>query len=113
MGASKFLLAIFGVLTLLILGDDVSTYLCLTVPSPHHNVSEMNPVSAWMFGLLGIIPALALQGAVKGVGMVVLYRLAMRKPHTYKLIAWGMGIALIPSLFANVNNWRILYVITG
>jgi len=112
-GANKLLLAIFGVLALLILGDDVSTYLCLTTPSENYNTTEANPLSAWMFGLMGIIPALTLQGVVKGGGMVVLYKMGtLWNPRTYKLIAWGMGGAVLVTLLANLNNWYTLYIIT-
>ena len=114
MGASKLLLSIFGALTLLILGDDISTYLCLTAAAPDYVVSEANPLSAWMFGLIGIIPALALQGVVKGAGMAILYKMAtLWSPRTYKLIAYGMGFAVVVTLGANLNNWYVLYVITG
>jgi len=65
-----------------------------------------------MFNLMGMIPAFALQGTLKGIGMVILYRLAMRRPHTYKLVAWGMSGAAVVTLLVNLNNWRIVYVIT-
>lgn len=112
-GASKLLLSIFGVLYLLVLGDCVSTYLCLTTPSPNHNISEANPVSAWTFSLIGLVPGLTLMAAGKAIGLVILYRLAMSKAHTYWLIAGGMSVALFITLYANLNNWYILYVITS
>jgi hypothetical protein len=109
---SKLLLSIFGILYLLVLGDCVSTYFCLTVEAPGYSIYEANPLSEAVFSAVGMMEGLALMAGLKALGLVVLYKMAMNNTHTYLLIAIGMACAALITLLVNVNNWYILYVVT-
>ena len=106
---NKLLLFALSLLLLLVLGDNLSTYLCLTSPARGHIVSEVNPISAWMFGYLGLVPSIAIQMVLKVVGVVFLYWWARTRADTCRRITVGVSIASLMALVANVNNWWIYY----
>lgn len=111
--ASNFLLVLFSLLYLLIIGDCVSTYLCLTTISDTYRVWEGNLISAWLFELVGLVPGLVLFALVKAVGLVWLYRLAMKSERRYIWIVSMMSVAFCITAYANFNNWRILHLMGG
>jgi len=106
---NKLLLFALSLLLLLLLGDNLSTYLCLTSPDRGHIVSEMNPISAWMFGSLGLVPSLTIQMVIKVIGVVFLYWWAKTRADTCRRITVGVSVAALMVLGANVNNWWIYY----
>jgi hypothetical protein len=108
---SKFLAEVMGLLFLLILGDFVSTYLCLTTPNEFYKVWEVNPLSAWMFGVMGIVPALALQAAIKGGALIWCHHWSQRSMLHYRVMWIMMLGALLITGYANVNNWQIYHLL--
>ncbi len=52
--------------------DHWTTYLCLRSPVAGFEVSEANPIAAWLFELIGLVPALALDGVVTLVAVLFL-----------------------------------------
>lgn len=38
--------------------DNWTTWVCLREPVPGHLVTELNPVAAWLFGAVGLLPGL-------------------------------------------------------
>ena len=109
---NKLLLSSLFLLLFLGLGDCVSTYLCLSVSSPDYYVSEVNPLSAWAFDLVGIVPGLVILSAPKIAGLAVLYKLAMSRGNTYWPITGGLILSVVLVFVANINNWYILHVLT-
>ncbi len=64
---------------LLTAADHWTTYLCLRAPVPGWQVSEANPIAAWLFQSLGLVPGILLDSAV-----------------TLVAIAFLLGTALVP-----------------
>jgi hypothetical protein len=66
-----------GLIVALTAADHWSTYVCLTEVVPGWQVSEANPLAAWLFGAFGLVPGLAIDTAVTlaAVGMLVQTRL--------------------------------------
>jgi hypothetical protein len=64
---------------LLTAADHWTTYLCLRAPVPGWQVSEANPIAAWLFQSLGLVPGILLDGAV-----------------TLAAIAFLLGTAVVP-----------------
>ncbi len=104
---SKLLLPIFCVVLLLIVGDCVSTYYCLTTPSPGIRVWEANPLAEWLFQKVGLVPGLALHVVVKGILLVLLYRLTERSKVSRRIILGGMTGAALLMGYVNYSNWSI------
>jgi hypothetical protein len=59
------LAAIFMAVTL---ADAYTTWACLHNPIP--GVTEANPITAWLFGLMGLVPSLILDGIVTALAAV-------------------------------------------
>jgi len=67
------------------LADHWSTWLCLHAPVPGWYVAEANPVAAWLFARVGLVPGLLLDSALTLVALTVLAR-ARRVPEAAKLV---------------------------
>ena len=109
MEASRLLLPIFCVILLLVVGDNVSTYYCLTIPSDTFQVVEVNPLSRWLFQKVGLTTGLVLNGIYKGILMVPLYRLAKRSESRSKVVLFMSVVGLLIMSYANYNNWSVYY----
>jgi len=92
------LAALVAVLTLL---DHWTTWLCLRGSVPGWEVSEANPVAAWLFSALGLLPGLAVDTAVTA-GAVLFVLQTTRLPRFAK----GLCLALLVGTtgFAVLNN---------
>jgi len=106
-GANKLLLSIFGILYLLVIGDCVSTYLCLTTFNDGYTAWEGNLVSAWLFQQLGLIPGLGAMLVAKALGIVILNVLSKRSRSNYVVVLVGMIGAVLITGYVNYNNWYV------
>lgn len=109
----NLLVDVMTVLFLLIIGDHVSTYLCLTTPTETYKVWEVNPISAWGFGLIGLVPTLILQLVIKGVALVWAYRWAQRSMLHYRFMWFIMIGAVLITGYVNYNNFYIYMLLRG
>ena len=105
----KFLLSILSLFLLLSLGDNLSTYLCLTHSTGENITSEINPISAWMFSLIGILPWLAIQTGIKVTVVVYIYKLSIKSRSNYNRLTAAMVLVTLLVFAANVNNWWIYH----
>lgn len=93
-------------LTLLLTGaDHLTTWLCLRSPVPGWEVTEANPLAAWLFDSLGLVPGLLLDSAVTlaAVGCFLVTPLVPRDAKA--------GFFLVVSVWtgwAVVNNVRAI-----
>jgi hypothetical protein len=110
----RFLPDILGLLFLLILGDCLSTYLCLTSPVPEGwQVTEVNLISVWMFENWGLVPGLIVFATVKGIALYLMYHWVMTWPlWAYRLWTLIMVGAVILTALVNYNNWSIYAVLS-
>ena len=109
---SRTLLVILCVVFALVVGDCVSTYLCLTAPVLEEiEVWEANPLSEWLFQTIGLVPGLLAFVAVKAAGLVIIYHWGKRSPG--ECLLWSVmmvGAALITA-YVNYNNFYIYYLL--
>ncbi len=85
--------------------DHWTTYLCLRAPVAGFDVMEGNPLAAWLFDQIGLVPGLLLDTLVTIGAIVVVIRSAIL-PHGLKL---GFFAAVcVWTGFAVVNNLAIL-----
>jgi hypothetical protein len=94
-------------LFLLIVGDCVSTYFCLTTASDEYQVWEFNPISDWMFQAWGLIPGLLVFVLVKGLGLIYLYKRASVSILRHKIVCVFIVGAILITGYVNYNNWSI------
>jgi hypothetical protein len=71
--------------------DHWTTYLCLREPVAGFEVIEANPLAAWLFARLGLVPGLALDGAIT-LAAVAFLLATPRLSHPVK-VAVLLGIA--------------------
>lgn len=109
----QFLLGLIFFYLFLVIGDCVSTYLCLTTPTDEYNVGEANLLSAWLFAQVGLVQGLALSTMIKATLSVWLYRIVQSRPHLLTFSTLGMAFAVSSTLWANLNNWYIWSVISS
>ena len=109
---SKALLAILCVLFVLIVGDCVSTYLCLTTPVPEGlSVWEANPISEWMFQRWGIVSGLTIFVLSKGIALIIVWKWAHTSPGHMLLFLVMMSGATLITAYVNYNNFYIYYLL--
>lgn len=107
MTKNSLLLELFLVLFLLIAGDCVSTYLCLTTFSERYLAWEANPVTAWLFAAIGLLPGLSLMLVGKSLMFIPLYKLAQLSRGLYRFILLGTLLAVLLTAWVNYNNWSL------
>jgi hypothetical protein len=110
---NKVFISVLCVVFLLVLGDCVSTYLCLSTPAPEHlNVWEANLLSAWSFQAIGLVPGLVAFIAIKAAGLVIIYNWAQRGSRE-RLIFTGLmvGVAVMTA-YVNYNNFYIYHLLS-
>lgn len=94
-----------ALIALLVLGDGISTYLCLTqVPGGQ----EMNPLVIPLINWLGVGPAMWLSGCARTAGALWLYRMASTGELRRWVVLVGFTFAIALTLAANINNWFLL-----
>ena len=100
------MLALFVALALLLsAADHWTTYLCLRTPIAGWEVTEANPLAAWLFHSLGLVEGLLLDSAVTVLAMGFLWT-TPRLPRSAKLGFLGIVIAWTGA--AVLNNMRAL-----
>ena len=93
-----------SLILLLVLGDGISTYLCLTqVPGGQ----EANPLIIPFINWLGVGAAMWLSVCARSAGALWLYRMAGTGELRRWVVLVGFTFAIALTLFANVNNWEI------
>jgi len=108
----NLLFVILCVLFVLIVGDCVSTYLCLTTPPPEDiRVWEVNPVSAWMFERWGIVSGLVIFVLVKAIALIFIWKWAHRSPKRMLVSTWLMSGAILMTAYVNYNNFYIYHLL--
>lgn len=88
--------------------DHWTTYLCLREPVEGFLVSEANPLAAWLFDAIGLVPGLLLDSAVT-VAAVLLVQSTARVPAVAK--AFLFLVVGASTLGAVANNLRALEVL--
>ena len=95
-----FLIGLFLVATL---GDHLTTWACLSNPVPGWEVSEVNPVSAWLFSSFGLVPGLLLDGIVT---IWVAVWVGYTKVFTVRFKVLYLLFVLACTLYAVNNNYH-------
>ena len=92
------------IIIILIWGDSLSTYLCLTqVPGGQ----EANPLVIPFINWLGVGPAMWVSGLARSAGSLWLYNMAKTGEMRKAVVLVGFTWVIALTLFANVNNWDI------
>lgn len=113
MAVSKPLVDVMLLLFLLIIGDNVSTYLCLTTSTETYKVWEANPISAWLFQSVGMVNGMILQLITKGIALVWLYHYSTKSMMHYRLVWFMMLGAVLITGYVNYSNWSIYALLRG
>jgi hypothetical protein len=100
----RFLLG--GLVLVLNLLDNATTFLCLRSPVLGFEVFEANPVARWLFDGVGLIEGLFLETALTSAAVLFLV-LTPRIPRGPKLVLLGF-LALLPA-WAVANNVDVMY----
>lgn len=97
--APQLLSILLGLTVLVTAADHWTTYLCLRDPVPGWEVTEANPIAAWLFAALGLGPAILLDSAVTLVALgfvvnTVLVPLAVKHGFLMLVVTWtGWAVA--------------------
>ena len=98
---------VLGILVVVLnVADNTTTFLCLRAPVPGYEVAEANPVAAWLFGSIGLVPGLALEMAVTSSAIAFL-ELTRHVPHRVKLMILFV-LAALPA-WAAINNSLVIH----
>ncbi|KKK80344.1 hypothetical protein LCGC14_2824460, partial [marine sediment metagenome] len=74
---NKYLISVLWVVFFLVVGDCISTYLCLTTPVPEGvKVWEAQPLSQQIFQHWGLVPGLMIFFAAKSIFLYIVYKWA-------------------------------------
>ena len=98
---------VLGILVVVLnVADNTTTFRCLRAPVPGYEVAEANPVAAWLFGSIGLVPGLALEMAVTSSAIAFLV-LTRHVPHRVKLLILFV-LAALPA-WAAINNSLVIH----
>jgi hypothetical protein len=100
------LLAIFFLFLTMI--DHWTTYCCLKAPVPGWEISEWNPISAWLFQQAGLVSGLMLDFLVTLAALAMLLYLPVIKRRIKILL---LLVACGVTGFAVVNNLHVMRVV--
>lgn len=103
--ACAMLRAFAALALLLALLDHWSTWLCLRAPIPGWEVSEANPLAAWLFGRVGLVEGLLIDSLATLAAVLVLVHTA-RLGRPLKLAL--LGLLISTSAFAVANNLGVI-----
>lgn len=98
---------------LLVIGDCVSTYLCLSTVSEQYRVYEANLLSDLVFGWVGMVPGLVIMGIGKALGLVFLCLVYARRPKRRAVVILGLLFLVLMTAYVNANNWSIYWMLKG
>ncbi len=104
----RTLVGLLVLLYLLVLGDTLSTYLCLgTFSNPA--VIEANPFPRWIFETMGLGLGSTALAFSKSVLLYFLYLIHEHRPKSRRVITIGVWVTLAAMTITNLNNWYIVY----
>lgn len=86
--------------------DHWTTYLCLRSPVNGWQVTEANPISAWLFQLIGLSPGLWIDTVATVIGMIFLVRTRL-VPEEVKLLF--LAVVVGSTAYAVQNNLDALF----
>ena len=86
--------------------DHWTTYLCLRQPVSGWQVTEANPISAWLFQMVGLNQGLWLDTAFTVLGIAFLVR-TRRVPEELKLLF--LAVVVASTAYAVHNNLEAIY----
>ncbi|MAE96882.1 MAG: hypothetical protein CL910_19715 [Deltaproteobacteria bacterium] len=105
-----FLAAMVVTLAFLVLlvsaADHWTTYLCLRAPVAGWQVAEANPISAWLFEVIGLSPGLWLDSVATLIGMIFLIRTPL-VPEEVKVLF--LAVVVGTTAYAVDNNLDALF----
>lgn len=85
--------------------DHWTTYMCLRSPIVGFDVSEGNPLAAWLFGQIGLVPGLLFDSLITLLAVLVVVQTDL-VPHGIKIAFFGAVCAWTG--LAVANNLAIL-----
>ncbi len=97
------MLRLLATLTLMLSASDHwTTYLCLRKPVDGMEVTEANPLAAWLFERMGLVEGLLLDSVITVLALLFLMQ-TRRLPHPVKvtflvLVVAGTGYAVVNNL---------------
>ena len=97
-----------GVTVLLSAADHWTTYLCLRSPVSGFEVTEANPIAAWLFQSVGLIEGLMIDSLLTIIALAFLVA-THRLPRTAKL-AFLVGVIAWTG-FAVANNLKAIHLL--
>jgi len=96
-----------GILAVLLnLADNATTFLCLRSPVPGFEVTEANPIAAWLFSSIGLREGLVLEMVISTCAIAFLVA-TDRIPHRIK-IALLVVLSVLPA-WAALNNLEVIH----
>ena len=96
-----------GLNTLLLSASDHwTTYLCLRRPVPGFDVTEANPLAAWLFAEVGLVEGLLIDSLLTLGALAFLLR-TTRLPHVVKVAF--LCVVVAGTGYAVVNNVGIIH----
>jgi hypothetical protein len=87
------------------LADNATTYLCLRAPVEGYEIVEANPVAAWLFAQIGLLPGLVFEMAVTTGAIAFLVATERISPRVK--LAVLIVLAVLP-FWAAINNWFVI-----
>ena len=95
--------SLIGIFMVVIVGDAYTTWACLHNPIP--GVFEANPIANWMFGFLGLVPGLIVDGIIT---LLILVWLGFTKRirTSFKLFILLLGITI--TTLAVFYNYQVM-----
>ena len=99
----RFLLG--GLVLMLNVADNATTFLCLRAPVNGFDVFEANPVARWLFDGVGLIEGLMLETVLTS-GAVIFLVITPRIPRRTKVLLLT-ALALLPA-WAVSNNLQVI-----
>ena len=85
--------------------DHWTTYLCLRQPVSGWQVTEVNPISEWLFQTVGLVPGLLADSLVT-VAAVAFLLTTRRLPNFVKKAFFGLVV--VATGYAVINNYRAI-----
>ncbi len=90
---------------LLTLLDHWTTFLCLRQPVAGWQVTEANPISDWLFALVGLVPGLLLDSVITLIAVLFLLTTTLLARSAKKLI---FSFVVVWTAYAVINNFQAI-----
>jgi hypothetical protein len=102
---------VFGVgiaLLLATVGDHYTTWMCLRAPVAGWEITEINPIAAYLFQVFGLVPGLLIDSFLTVIAVTCVYR---TDAFTDKLKIGGGLAATALTVYAVVNNVKAMFAL--